>query len=199
MRLFLILLILPFVLNATELPVAERPVPGVGDVYEYNFPNAPFRCRRWQIVELAHDGMMVSQCGPFRSYQSVVGDYNPVRLSDGGNDLWSFSPYFPGVKFPLQLVATWNGDYDGFTADMGMHWRGEVSCDVGAFEPVAVPAGTFNAYRIECTDQLQSAPSRQPMGVVHSIRWYAPLEEVIAKVWNREDPRWNAELAAIER
>ena len=130
----------------------------------------------------------------------MEGDYNPVRMSNmDGNDLWSFSPYFPGVKFPLQIGAEWAGSYKGFAADTNMHWHGEVSCNVEAFEPVTVAAGTYDAFRIRCTDSLTSDPVRYPVGVMHSVRWYAPEAEAMVKISNREDPRWNAELSAIER
>lgn len=200
MRFMLLLMMLPAVVHAADPPIAERPQVTLGDVYEYDFPQAPFPCRRWQIAELDRDGLMVSTCGPFSTFASVAGDYNPVRLVDyDGNDLWSFTPYFPGVKFPLELRAEWSGEYAGFAADIGTHWNGKVACAVDAFEPVTVAAGTFDSYRIECTDSLYDQASGQAMGVLHSVRWYAPAVAAVVKTWNREDPRWNMELGAIER
>lgn len=199
MRLLIFAWLFPIALSAAP-PVSDRPAPALGDVYEYESPYSDFPCDRWTIVALNEGGMLVAECGSFRIYSSVAGDYNPVRMSDmEGSDLWSFSPYFPGIKFPLQVGANWGGDYEGFGVDAGMHWYGDVSCDVDTFEEVTVPAGTFEAYRISCTDALQSYPGRQPMGDMHSTSWYAPEVEAIVKVRNREDPRLNRELVSVER
>ena len=65
MRIFLIFIALPIGLYA-ESPIAERPAPGAGDIYEYDYPDAPYICRRWQIIDLDQDGLLVSECGPLR-------------------------------------------------------------------------------------------------------------------------------------
>ena len=173
---------------------AARPGnPVVGTVREYAGHLMGVDCATWRIVEVAADGSAVADCAGHRLETSGPDDSNAVRVSDpAGRKLVEFRPFAPALKFPLAVGARWRQGYVGFTAFNNLIWDGEAQCKVPAFEAVTVPAGTFDAFRIECVEKWMVG-SRQ--GATHVTRWYAPAAETVVKQEHREDPaRWNFEL-----
>jgi hypothetical protein len=186
-----VLCLLPLMtLAATE---ALRPSPLVGTVHEYAGHLLGVDCAIWRIVEVAPDGSAVADCNGHRLETSGANDTNAVRVTDPtGRKLVEFRPFAPALKFPLAIGMRWRQGYVGFTAFNNLIWDGEAQCRVVAFEAVTVPAGTLDAFRIECVDKWMVGPKQ---GATHVTRWYAPVAETVVKQVHREDPaRWNFEL-----
>jgi hypothetical protein len=186
-----VLCVLPLATPAAS--EAQRPTQVVGTVREYAGHLMGVDCAVWRIVEVAADGSAVADCNGHRLETSGPDDTNAVRVSDPtGRKLVEFRPFAPALKFPLGVGTRWRQGYVGFTAFNNLIWDGESQCKVVAFEAVTVPAGTLDAFRIECVDKWMVGPKQ---GATHVTRWYAPAAETIVKQVHREDPaRWNFEL-----
>lgn len=174
---------------------ATQPVPVVGA--HWQFEGRPFGlpCTDWQVESIAGNGDVRSRCRNYVLESSGANDLNPVRVGSlHGVRFVEYTPFAPLLDFPLSPGKRWQGRYRAYTADTNFTFDIASECAVAAWEAVAVAAGTFEAFRIECTDQVAAGPDK---GVLHWTRWFAPATGVIVKSANREDPRrWNFELVA---
>jgi hypothetical protein len=181
--------------SAGGSPSFERPVLHVGDAYEFATHFALVPCQRWKIAKLDDGGRVLSTCGAFLSYLSAANDYNPLEVRDDQGEIYaSFKPYYPQLKFPLDVGARWSGTYAGYTKSDG-DWDGELSCEVTEWSRVRVAAGRFEAYRIACVDRVHLGPISRTMNIT---AWYAPAVRAIVKSDNADDPRWDMELRRAE-
>ena len=192
------LVLLPCIrLWADEAPIAERPTPAVGNQVEFANGALTVPCKKWQITDLNKDGYMIAQCGEYSVYTSVENDFNTVRLTDKvGTILMEYLPYHPGMSFPLQVGKQWSGSYTGFTAANNARWKGQVACEVKAYEEVSVAAGTFKTFRVECIDNWKAGEFIS--GVNHTTSWYSPEVTIVVKTVTKEDPRWNNEVVRYQ-
>lgn len=174
---------------------AAQPAPIVGT--QWQFEGRPFGlpCTDWKIAAVAENGDVRAQCRNYVLESSGANDLNPVRVSSlHGVRFAEYTPYAPLLDFPLSVGKRWQGRYRAYTAATNFTFDIASECAVAAWEPVTVAAGTFDAFRIECTDEVAAGPDQ---GVMHWSRWYAPATGVIVKSRNREDSRrWDFELAA---
>lgn len=177
---------------AANAPTAEKPTPKVGDVFEYAKRFVSIDCQRWEVKAVGQDGYNILQCGDNLAYINA-GTGTLTKIVAGDKRLFEFKPYSPTLSFPLELGKKWQGKYDGYRADQGASWTSDVSCEAKAFEPVKVPAGEFEAYRISCADNWESGAFR---GTADSTFWYAPKIGTVVKNVNASDSAFDYELAA---
>jgi len=94
-------------------------------------------------------------------------EWNPVDVGD-----IKFDPFRPEFKFPMSIGGTWNLNF-GLTE----HGRSFLSLFKGkivALEKVTVPAGTFDAYRIEIDAETRGTDANAHVSNSHIITWYSP-------------------------
>jgi hypothetical protein len=91
-------------------------------------------------------------------------------LDSGGT---TFEPYYPEYKFPMSVGAFWNQEYKSSDTH-GAMCSSFVRAKVVALEKVTVPAGTFDAYRIEREIEARSAGADANFTTGRIITWYAP-------------------------
>lgn len=98
--------------------------------------------------------------------QFLTREWNPIDI-----DGTKFEPFYPEYKFPMSVGASWTQEYKTFNISGS---AGFVKAKVTAQEKVTVPAGTFDAYRIERNIEVQSttADANTTKGLI--ITWYAP-------------------------
>ncbi|MCC7121358.1 MAG: hypothetical protein IT493_07355 [Gammaproteobacteria bacterium] len=170
---------------------AEYVPPPLGATFDYAGRLFGVDCTAWTIVDVANDGAVRAECAGHRLALDANG--NPRTASDPrGRTLVEFKPAAPGLRFPLTTGAHWRQTYTAFTAFNNLVWDGEARCRVEDHEVVQVPAGKFDAFRIECEDQWKVGPKS---GYTHVTRWYAPAVAAVVRQIHREDPmRWNFEL-----
>lgn len=182
-----------FVHVAGAAPTPFTP-PTAGTVHEYSGRLFGVDCARWTLASVAADGSAVAECNGHRL--ALDGEGNPIAAVDPtGRKLVEFKPAAPGLRFPLDVGAHWRAPYTAYTAFNNLVWDGEASCRVEAFEPIDVPAGRFDAFRIECQDKWMVGPKN---GYTHVTRWYAPAVATVVRQTHREDPaRWSFELRHI--
>ena len=112
-----------------------------------------------------------------------VWDHNWNLLRQGEVD---YAPYYPSMQFPLESGKTWSGtvsiNVEG--NDQLIH---EVEGQVAGWERVTVPAGTFDAVRINLRgDYRIDSPTLRGGGSISDVVWYAPaLRQVIKKELQR--------------
>jgi hypothetical protein len=82
---------------------------------------------------------------------------NIVNGSDGAR----YEPHLDQLRFPLQVGQGWTTEAAS-TAATGAQSRLVIERKVVAIEPVRVPAGAFNAYRVDST------------GWINGVRWRGP-------------------------
>jgi hypothetical protein len=184
--------VLPLPSRATDQPVAEKPTYSDGDVFEYVDRWESIDCQRWEIKGRDADGSLVSRCKDNVAYFSA--DTGALRriLGKGGKELVSFEPAAPAMPFPLRVGTTWHGKFGVSTADQVVSADLDQSCEVTAFETISIAAGSFPAFRYECTTAWSALFLH---GHTTETGWYAPAARVVIKVVNPSEPEWNCELA----
>jgi len=100
------------------------------------------------------------------------------NLLDNGST--KYDPFFPEHRFPVDVGVVWAQDYRSsqaggtFTSDFSR-------AKVVAFEKVTVPAGTFDAYRIERTIESRNADATADSHKRAIRAWYAPAAKRIVR------------------
>lgn len=173
---------------ADTLPPAQMPKPKVGDYIEYSPRFVNLDCKRWEVTNTNKNGFLTLQCGDKIAFLSAENGNLSKIVSGDGETLVQFKPYLPSVSFPLQVGKKWEGKYSGYTADNGLRWTGDQSCEVKDVERVKVPAGEFETYRIECLDNVQVINKIYP---IHTTAWFAPKLGTSVKFVNKENPPYD--------
>ena len=91
-----------------------------------------------------------------------------------------FEPYYPGLKFPMQVGTKWKEQYH----TIGTNGKSSTAFMVGgvsALEKVTVPAGVFEAYRIETHIDSHLADESADSTQGQKISWYAPAIKNIVR------------------
>jgi hypothetical protein len=105
-------------------------------------------------------------------------EWNIVDSDDG-----KYDPYYPEFKFPLAAGATWTEKYTYLPA-AGVASSGYVKATVSAQEKVTVPAGTFNAYRIDRDQEVRGNTETAVVTTTHMTTWYAPaVRRFVRRDW----------------
>jgi hypothetical protein len=95
-------------------------------------------------------------------------EWNVVDTGDG-----KYDPYYPEFKFPLAAGVTWSEKYT-WISGTGVASSGYVAAKVSAQEKVTVPAGTFDAYRIDRDQEVRDNNETAMVTKTHMTTWYSP-------------------------
>ncbi len=177
-RLFPLFLIL-FVFGMTEAVRADSPVgvPDVhiGDIWKYRsidgytdeikleFTHRIVKMNDKEIIIQIKNKNISAQ-----KLQFLTREWNPVDI-----DGTKFEPFYPEYKFPMSVGATWNQEFKSLD-NHGSSYSSFVKAKIVALEKVVVPAGTFEAYRIERDIEVRSGNADADTTKAHIITWYAP-------------------------
>lgn len=183
--------------SAQTPPTFERPPPPqIGSSRDYDGAFLTINCRHWEVKKIEANNIVVRQCDDKLHYYHAA-DFSTLRVTNlKGDVLVEFKPQHQGLSFPLFVGKKWSSRYAGFRADKNRKWDSLLECEAKAYEPVNVPAGTFDAFRVECVDNWEFGYIFSGKAV--STRWYAPAEGIIIKSVS-EDKDWNFELAAFKQ
>jgi len=177
---------------SADPPVTSKPGYALGEWWQYGDRRLRQTCTQWVVVEANPSGSLVESCGDHQVHRDFANDLELVKVTRAGQDAVTFEPPLQELSFPLEVGKTWQQDYVGFTADDGVRWTASAAWLVSAYESVTVPAGTFDAYRIERTETW--GPEMYHLGV-HAISWWAPDVKAFVKR-THQDRRWESELEA---
>jgi hypothetical protein len=105
-------------------------------------------------------------------------EWNAVDTDDG-----KYDPYYPEFKFPLAAGVTWSEKYT-WISGAGVASSGYVAAKVSAQEKVTVPAGTFDAYRIDRDLEVRANNETAVVTNTHMTTWYAPaVRRFVRREW----------------
>lgn len=104
-------------------------------------------------------------------------DWNPVDISSA-----KYDPYLASYMFPLQVGKSWNNTADKMLFASGKHGKFFVKGKVLAYEKVTVPAGTFDAYKIQVDTEGFGTDEDANTGKTTEISWYAPAAKRAVRI-----------------
>jgi Caspase domain len=153
-----------------QKPSAERPTYDVG--------------MRWLLNDGAYDLIRISKdvyvfsAGPSRQIE-LTRDLGVYRIVKGGQVDWQIDPA-PPIKWPLEIGkfgSLFNAVMHSKEYPSGLPVR--FTWSVKAFESVQVPAGTYQAFRIEYFAEYIGDPLRRTGAIPGRqswtlVLWYAP-------------------------
>ena len=87
-------------------------------------------------------------------------------LAPDGKPVTIFDPP-AGWPLPIGVGSSWKGPRKITNLSTGRTLEFEWSCTVPAYEKVTVPAGTFDAFRVECTSTVDSQDTYWVTPAVH--------------------------------
>jgi hypothetical protein len=148
----------------------------VGNLWRYRkldgFTNATLYEFTHRIVEV-NDREIVVQYQNNDSKNSSLQYYNHdwnILDSEG----WKFDPYAPILKFPMSNGLAWNQSFNATNNKSGVTFSSFMNGRILALEKVTVPAGVFEAYRIERDIKRHTTDTNFNTSETHNITWYAP-------------------------
>ncbi len=170
--------LLPVVADAEVPTVAELPTPKIGEVWKYRtidlWNHAELSQFEQELVEIQADRLVFrtrrSKNAEPKTGYSGRGASSCRRMRDSEVEMCD-GP----LKFPLHV-----GDKTRYDNRPWRNGKGHNSaeCEVKAVETVTVPAGTFDAFRVECDGSWQRVFDRLSVDVnsgrFEETLWYSP-------------------------
>lgn len=183
---FLFAAFAPLAVLAQVPAVAEPPAPKIGEVWKYRttdmWNNTDLSQYEQELVEIQADRLV------FRTKSSKAAEPKTAyygrglascrRMRDSDVEMCDGA-----LAFPLQVGK--KNSYDKRPWRNG-NGHSSADCEVKAIESVTVPAGTFDAFRIDCDGSWQRVFDRQDTvrgnaGRTEESIWYAPRVNGLVK------------------
>jgi len=166
---------------------AERPAVKVGDASVFRDQDVitgEAKETRFHIVSIDPDKIVIELAGATSGTQTFTRDWNLMETKRGNVVAETVTPFRPTLQFPLQVGKRWDAEFD-IVADRGRadrqaHWQWKAV--VAAVEPVTVPGGAFQAFRIDAEGSFKTVQQGQIWTGTHKETvWYAPSVNRIVK------------------
>jgi len=181
----ILLLIIPGI-SVSGDTVAERPTYSAGDYWIVKNHNG--KETKIEFLREEEDKYIFRKMkyGSGKKGKELITDFN---LTDVERIKSSYR-HFPGpiIKFPLTIGKKWSYEYDRKRSVGPLVQRLLAKFEVEAFEPITVPAGTFQAFKI--TAKLEAKKRRKITMPDWYYFWYAPEVKYIVK-WEKRKPAQN--------
>lgn len=147
----------------------------VGDRWRYHtldgFTGEPTVEFALQIVEI-NDKDIAVEFKTAEAHKRALRYFNHEwNIVDNG--FAKFEPYYPEFKFPMGVGLAWKQAYHSLQIN-GQVLSTFSDAHVVALEQVTVPAGVFQAYKIENNMESRSGDSNANTSKAHIVTWYAP-------------------------
>ncbi len=125
----------------------------------------------YRIVKMDDKQMAIQTQSSGSKRRGLIYVTKELNRIDDGNSKWQ--PFSPFYKFPMHVGMAWQQEFSSSHENGGLY-TGIAKMRVTGIEKITVPAGTYNAYRIE---RDMEARRVGPSGTVEkgrTIYWYAP-------------------------
>ena len=159
---------------AAQAPILAPDI-RVGDTWKYRildgFTHETQGEATHRVVEVS-DREITVQVGNNKNDKSALRYFNREWNAVDSGDI-KYDPYYPEFKLPLTVGMTWKDKYSTSGTD-GASYSGYVTAKVASLEKVTVPAGTFDAYRIEREVESRSENANSIVTKSQITTWYAP-------------------------
>jgi hypothetical protein len=175
---------------------ADRPEVKVGD--RWKFVVTIYRAKSdlaWEVttvtperIDGTENGKPLALTADLNEMESPRAKYSDYRL----------------LNFPLEVGKKWNytNDYAVYGAHGSGVGRAKTNVVVVGYEKVRVPAGEFDAFKLEAKGDWRSPQSVGPdmYGDISDKYWYAPAAHAIVKREHRSayNPEITTELAEFQ-
>jgi hypothetical protein len=150
----------------------------VGDRWEYQrtdlWKKAVVSDRVSRVVEVAADRFVVETVDSGGAPQAMRSVFlrDLSRLQAGAQ---KFAPALQEYAFPIQVGKKWSGRNAAPNVDLNGGFRQSVQFEVLAWESISVPAGRFDAFKIEAKGTYINNDGRNTFGGrTYALYWYAP-------------------------
>ena len=170
------LLALAFFAGSALAQNADRPDVRVGDRWSWQHTNGLANEKDFttieDVVEVSDTEIRTRIRTKGRTGNAVATysrEWNPVDVVSA-----KYDPNLKQFSFPLQAGKTWDGTADKMLFSNGKHGKFFLNGKVVAFEKVTVPAGTFDAYKIELTLDASGTDEDANIGKTVETHWYVP-------------------------
>jgi hypothetical protein len=173
--------------SAQPLQRAERPDVKIGDAAVYqdlNIRTGEKRDTTFVVIMIDADKIVSEMSGSTSGARTFTRDYNLVQTRTGELVTFTAKPHWSYLQFPLEVGRKWDAPFEADTvarpANRSAKWQWKAR--VAAAEPVTVPAGTFQAFRIEYAGTFATRQGSQSWtGTQKETAWYAPEVSRIVK------------------
>ena len=150
----------------------------VGDLWKYHeldgLTNETTNEFSHQIVEINDHKITIqlkNKKMPGSALRYYNREWNPID-----NGVVKYDPFYPEYKFPMNIGVTWKLDYRS-TNTQRQSFSSVSNGKIVALEKVTVPAGTFDAYRIENDIETRDTGADANITKGHIITWYSPTAQ----------------------
>jgi hypothetical protein len=139
---------------AETLPPAERPDPKVGDIAVFrnlDVRTGEKRETSMLVIQVDADKIVQEASGSTSGTRTYTRDFNLLEVKTGEKVTFTAKPFWASLRFPLDVGQTWDGFFESEAVlrprNRNTQWRWKAH--VVAAESITVPAGTFQAFKIE--------------------------------------------------
>ena len=168
----------------------ERPEIRVGDLWRYQITDTLTNLTEAISIEVT--SVTESRIHTRSSRASSVAASRST--ADGVSEVWDrdwnqlssgtivYVPFYPALQFPLEPGKQWRGSVQ-WNSGSGM-LRHDLTTQVTGWERVTVPAGTFDALRMNVRGYISETGTINyypQMGSISNVIWYAPAIGQIVK------------------
>ena len=136
------------IMSANEISL-DQPNYQVSDSWTYD-KHYPISCLTWKVEPYNSSEIMKLKCDNNELHYSVHDSFNLVKaISADGEIAYTADPYWPHLSFPLHVGKCWDLSWRATDPTLEWLWAAYTRACVVSYEKVKVPAGTFDAMRIE--------------------------------------------------
>jgi hypothetical protein len=172
---------------AETLPRAERPDVKVGDstvFRDLDVQTGEKRDTSFVVTMIDADKIVSETSGSTSGARTFTRDFNPIEIKTGEFVTSTFKPFWPYLQFPLEVGRKWDIPFEvevmARPANRNAKWQ--LKAHVVATEAVTVPAGTFQAFKIEYDGSFTARQgSKSWTGTQKEAAWFAPELKRIVK------------------
>ena len=183
---------------AETLPPAERPDPKIGDSAVFRTLDVRTGEKRETsivVVVIDADKIVSETSGSTSGTRTYTRDFNLLEIKTGEKVTFTAKPFWASLRFPLDVGQTWDGFFESEAVlrprNRSTQWRWKAN--VVAAEAVTVPAGTFQAFKIEYDGRYFAHQSNQSWTGSHKeTAWFAPgINHFVKREFEQRSPGRN--------
>lgn len=152
---------------------ADRPNVKVGDQWRFVVTPSTSPNLTWVVRSVTPAGIEGTENGEPLLLTPDLNVLESPRRKDSDRRL---------LNFPLEVGKAWSYDSDYLLKDTGVNGRGDYSVTVLLYGKVRVPAGEFDAFKLESRGSFKGMSRAGPVsGLISTTYWYAPAVRAIVK------------------
>jgi hypothetical protein len=152
----------------------------VGDYWEYTvrdgWTGLPRGIYRYEVVRVDASGAQVQLSNDGKMLDTLVyaPGWNGRELPLTNTQRFRYDPTYPAYDYPLQPGKSWRTVLRSTDVATGRSYNTHVSARVLGWERISVPAGDFDALKIERSVFAGNMEGSRTQEEISEIDWYVP-------------------------